>query len=358
MSRSGEGRGVRLAVLVPGLLLALVACSGDEPAPEATAQPDPPSPSNTFTNPVMEDGADPWIIRHGDYYYFMATRGDRLTVWRAEDPTRIAQGDSSTVWRPPASGPNSQHIWAPELHRLDGRWYIYYTATDRADPGDHNRYVFVLENGSDDPLTGEWTDRGRVNTELPGLDGSVFAWGGQRYFLYSAYRDVGSVLMIARMQDPWTLQGGEVQIAEPEYDWEVTGDRRICEAPQFLEGPGDTNFVVYSAAACWDDYYALGRLDIDKDADPMDPDAWQKQPEPVFIASETNGVWGTGHNAFFMSPDSSESWIVYHGKDTASGECRNRSARMQPFEWSPTGIPQFGEPVAVSDTLQRPSGDL
>lgn len=31
--------------------------------------------------------------------------------------------------RPIAGGTLSPHIWAPEIHYIDGKWYIYYTTT-------------------------------------------------------------------------------------------------------------------------------------------------------------------------------------------------------------------------------------
>jgi GH43 family beta-xylosidase len=37
------------------------------------------------------------------------------------------------VWRKPDSGPMSQLIWAPELHEIDGKWYIYFAATHTHD---------------------------------------------------------------------------------------------------------------------------------------------------------------------------------------------------------------------------------
>jgi hypothetical protein len=48
------------------------------------------------------------------------------------------------VWNPPEKdGPNSRQIWAPEIHHLEGRWYIYYAADDG--DNDHHR-LYVLES--------------------------------------------------------------------------------------------------------------------------------------------------------------------------------------------------------------------
>ncbi len=208
----------------------------------------------TFANPLLEAGPDPWVYKHTDgYYYFMVTKGDRLDLGRSKTLSGIGGSPEKTIWRKPESGPNSKAIWAPEIHHLDGKWYIYYTATDAKNDGDHNRYVFVLENASPDPMTGAWTDKGKVNTKYTGLDGSVFEHKGKRYFMYSAYVGPQSRLFIVPMTNPWTLEAPEVEIARPTYPWEKFRNREILDGPEFLKGKKDKIFIVYSATACWDD---------------------------------------------------------------------------------------------------------
>ncbi|GAB2463135.1 glycosyl hydrolase family 43 [Hymenobacter qilianensis] len=311
----------------------------------------------TFTNPLLANGPDPWVIRRGDTYYYTNTMGNRLVLWKTKDLSQVREAKPVTVWTPPATGPNSYEIWAPELHFLDGKWYLYYTATDKANFGDKTRYVFVLENASADPTTGTWTDRGKVNTKYSGLDGSVFEHKGKRYFVYSAYVGPQSVLAIAPMQNPWTLQADkEVTIATPTFEWEKGGGRQILEGPEFLPGKKGQLFLVYSASACWDDNYSLGMLTADQNADLLQASSWKKAPQPVFKKSEANSVYGPGHNSFTKSPDGKQDWIVYHAKDAATGKCEQRSSRMQPFTWNTDGTPNFGEPISIKKPLPRPSG--
>ena len=86
----------------------------------------------SFTNPLLRSGPDPWIVRHRDTYYYMHTLGNRLAIRATKDVSRLADAPETVVWTPPATGPNAQSIWAPELHRIDGKWYLYYTAAARA----------------------------------------------------------------------------------------------------------------------------------------------------------------------------------------------------------------------------------
>lgn len=336
-------------LVAAGLLLA---------SPDARAPARRPAPPATFKNPVFADGPDPWVIRQGGYYYLTHTTGRNLTIWKTRRLSEAASAPAKIAWTPPAAGPNSYEIWAPELHFLDGKWYFYYTATDAKNFSDSTRYVFVLENASPDPTTGTWTDRGRLNTRYSGLDGSVFERGGRRYFLYSAYVGPQSVLCIAPMTNPWTLDASrEAIIGKPTFDWEKGGGRQIMEGPEYLAGQRGQALIVYSASACWDDNYSLGMLSAAPGADLLLAASWTKSPRPVLQKSVAHGVFGPGHNAFTTSPDGRQNWLVYHAKPAANGKCEARSTRMQPFGWHADGTPNFGAPVSTQQALARPSGE-
>lgn len=328
--------------------LILCGCTGDivdDPAPR------------TFTNPLLSSGPDPWVTRSGEVFYYMHTLGDRLAIWRTRDITRLVEAESKTIWTPPAVGPNAISIWAPELHRIDGKWYVYYTAAASGHDDDAHRGVFVLENSSADPLQGEWIDHGRVNTVHPGIDGTIFVHRGNRYFVYSPYVGPDSVLAIARMSNPWTLVGGEVIIARPDLPWERQGGRQILEGPEFLSGPKGDLFLTYSASACWSDDYALGLLHAPPGSDPMNAASWTKSSRPVMAKAPENNVYATGHNGFFTSPDGRENWIIYHANTGADQKCTpKRSPRIQSFSWTSDGRPVFPVPAAAGATLRVPGG--
>ena len=314
--------------------------------------------TNTFANPILTNGADPYAYYHSDgNFYFMATRGDRLNLWQTKDITQIANVKPKTIWMAPPAGPNSCSIWAPEIHYLNGKWFIYYSAADKKNDTDAARHIWVLENSSANPMEGEWIDRGQINTHYTGIDGSIFEANGKIYFLYSAYVDNHSDVMIAEMQNPWTLKQPEVDLAAPKYSWEQINDRSILEGPIFLGGPGEKVFIVFSASACWDDHYALGLLTASGKADLLNPTSWSRSEVPVFEMSVKNSVYGPGHNGFFKSPDGNEDWIIYHGKNQSSGDCAKRSTRTQKITWKKDGTPDFGIPVSTQMKLQKPSGE-
>lgn len=110
----------------------------------------PAQAGSTFTNPILSDGADPWVVRHDDgFYYYTQTTGNDITLWRTRDIADLEHAERKVVWMPPQGAVNGSHIWAPELHRLDGRWYIYFAAS----AGDMARQrMYVLQSEGDDPF--------------------------------------------------------------------------------------------------------------------------------------------------------------------------------------------------------------
>ncbi|MGH6613488.1 glycoside hydrolase family 43 protein [Sphingomonas sp.] len=314
-------------------------------------------PKGNFTNPLLPSGPDPWIVRDGRIYYYMNTIGNRLAIRKTGDLTRLAEAPEIVVWTPPATGPNAQSIWAPELHRIGGKWYIYYTAAASGHDDDAHRGIFVLENAGRDPTRGTWTDRGQLKTAHTGIDGTTFAYAGKRYFVYSPYVGPDSVLAIVAMSNPWTLSGAETIIARPDRAWERQGGRQILEGPEFLPGPNGALFLTYSGSACWSDDYAIGLLSAAPGSDPLNAAAWTKRPGPVIAKSAPQSVYAPGHNGFFTSADGRESWIVYHANPGPGMGCTaKRSPRIQRVEWGKDGAPIFAEPAGAAWVLPGPSG--
>ena len=310
-----------------------------------------PSPCITFANPIVTscDAADPWVIYHEGFYYFTATLDPShgLWVWKSHTLTDIDRGTKAKVWSAPATGPQSRQIWAPELHFLRGRWYLFYTASDGVDL---NHRHYVLESVTGDPQ-GAYRDLGRVDPayEDYAIDGSVLHLpDGSLYFLYTTRS-----LWIAPLEQPWRVSGPAVKIADPAYPWEMNW----LEAPQALVRDGRI-FVVYSAGHSAKPHYVLGLL-RNTDGDVLNPHSWIKHPDPGFqpFAGREGSVYTTGHCSFTTSPDGGEDWIVYHAKDLPTGEFSGRTARAQRFSWNADGTPNFGRPVPSGVALAVPSGE-
>ena len=319
--------------------------------------------SREFTNPLLPSGPDPWVVYRDGLYYITHSTGNSLKLYRTPDVSALAQAESKIVWTPPSTGMNSREIWAPEIHRVNDKWYFYYAADD----GDNNHHrMWVLENSSADPFEGTWVDKGKL--ALPddkwAIDGSIFEHNGALYFVWSGWEgdvNIRQDIYITRMTNPWTPTGDRVRLSAPELAWEIKGASKelptVNEGPQFLKH-GNNVFIVYSASGCWTDDYSLGMLSASGDADLMMPGSWIKSQTPVFEKNPQGKTFGPGHNSFFKSPDDKEDWIIYHANPEPGQGCSEfRSPRMQRFSWGADGMPDFGIPVALGELIAVPSGE-
>jgi GH43 family beta-xylosidase len=317
---------------------------------------------STFVNPIAE-GADPWVVKDGDRYVWCFSEGNRgISVWLSDRLTSI--GTRHVVWQAPDSGPFAKEVWAPEMHRLDGKWYIYFAASDGRN---ENHLAYALESKDGDPLgpyqlhgpfaTGDGKDGSSPN--LWAIDMTVLEHGGKRYALWSGWDAPGTdrqFLYIAPMASPLTLAAPRRLLADnATHLWERTDgnadSRGLNEGPQVLKR-GDRSFVTYSCGASWKDTYKLGLLEL-TGADPLDPAAWTKHPEPVFKSG--GATIGVGHSTFVPSPDSSELWHVFHAKVDARDGWR-RAVFLQPVNFKPDGFPDFGTPVQARSPQRFPKG--
>jgi len=248
----------------------------------------------------------------------------------------------------------SQLIWAPELHEIDGKWYIYFAATHTHDLdalGMFQHRMFALECADSDPLTGKWQEKGQIKTPLDtfALDATTFRHQGKQWYLW-AQKDPdikgNTNLYLAELENPWTLKGQPVMLSQPEFDWECRGFL-VNEGPAVLFH-GDKLFVSYSASAT-DENYCMGLLWIDV-SDPLRPENWHKAPQPVFRTSYENRQYGPGHNSFTQTPEG-EDVQVYHARNYTEIEGDplydpNRHTRLKLIRWQENGMPDFGIPAA------------
>jgi GH43 family beta-xylosidase len=325
------------------------------------------APTATFHNPLLPTGPDPWVVTHNGFYYYMNTTGHDLTLWKTRDITDLAHAETKVVWTPPVDGPYSKEIWAPELHRLDDAWYIYFAA----DAGKNESHrIYVIENRSDDPLQGEWVFKGKVADAADkwAIDASVFEDNGQRYMVWSGWEgdnDGEQRIYLAHLNNPWTIDSPRMLLSYPQYPWEHVGDLpkrpemphvNVNEGPEILKHDSDI-FLVYSGSACWTDYYELGVVRAKSGTTLMDAGSWTKDDHAFFKQNPSAGVFGPGHNGFFKSPDGKQDWIIYHANAQSGQGCgRFRSPRIQPFTWNADGTPNFGVPVSTETELSKPSG--
>lgn len=307
-----------------------------------------------YPDPLVPNRADPYVLKHTDgYYYFTGSvpEYDRLVLRRSRTVAGLSQAEETVIWTKHEAGEMGNHIWAPELHFIEGKWYIYFAAGAVEDKWAIRPYV--LECADEDPLSGRWIEKGRIHFPLESfsLDATTFEHRGERYLVWAQIFEE-SCLYIARMDTPWSIATEPVKISAPEYEWE-TQLHRVNEGPAVLIRNGRV-FMAYSASGT-DDRYCMGLLTAEETSDLLDPASWTKTREPVFASSEAASQYGPGHNCFTVNDDGSADLLVYHARSYKEivGEPLydpNRHARVQQLFWKPDGTPYFGTPGQTIDT--------
>lgn len=304
-----------------------------------------------FPNPLVEQRADPFIYKHTDgYYYFTGSypEYDRIVLRRSKTIKGLRDAEEVVVWRKYDQGIMSSHIWAPEIHFIDGKWYIHFAA------GADDEWAirpYVLECSDSNPLEGNWIEKGQVNTNFDSfsLDATTFEHDGKRYLVWAQApeHDTTSCLYMAEMSNPWTIKGKQMLLSEPDLAWEQRG-YYVNEGAAFIRKDNQV-FIAYSGSAT-DDRYAMGLLSAQADSDLLNPKSWSKSQEPVFVSNEEAMEFGPGHNSFTIAEDGETDLLVYHArpykeieKDNSLYD-HNRHARVQQILWDQNGYPYFGKP--------------
>jgi GH43 family beta-xylosidase len=304
------------------------------------------------------------MVKQGNEYIYCHSAKNSILVSRS--PKMTQTGETRTRWHAPNSGWTQSCVWAPEIHFIKNRWYVYYAAGVSGPPFIHQR-TGVLRSKTEDVFS-DYEDMGVLYTgdnpkdpssNIWAIDMTILEHNGKLFAIWSGWIRQENTdatpqhLYISKMKNPFTMKGQRVKLSSPVESWETGGPLNLNEGPEILKH-GKNVFVVYSCRESWLPEYRLGMLQlINPDGNLLDPSNWMKKG-PVFQG--TPEVIGVGHCSFVKSPDNTEDWIIYHSKkSTKPGWERN--VRMQPFTWNADGTPDFGQPIAAGQPLNLPSGE-
>ena len=278
----------------------------------------------------------------------------KTVIWYLK-PTSPPEAKLMNFRQPQGGSDWSDAIWAPELHAINGRWYVYVAA---AQPGQGNRSHRMIVLGGppteQEPTSGHWQLFGPIRnmpSQQWSIDGTVFWINNALYYVYSGWPLDGrpesektQQLFIALMQDPVSAGSPPVLISDPGNHWERSGDAGINEGPQWLADPhGAFVGIVYSCAGSWTRDYKLGILQYNG-GDPLNPHSWQKWHQPLLQSGAQADCHGPGHCSFV--PFGQQLIMIFHATDKPTDGWENRKARAQLLEF-PRGLPDMGGHVGI-----------
>lgn len=318
------------------------------------------APADDHENVIFHHGAYPYVTEYkGVYYYTMQTEQvDTIAIYASSDIENLARGTYKIILTSADNG--KSHFYSPELHRINNKWYLYF----EGDNGNtDNHHLYVLENESDNPLEGTWTQHGPIITNDEwnfGIHPSSFVIDGRQYLLWSGWQkqrteNETQCIFIAEMENPWTLKSERTMISMPQYEWErqwinPDGSRSaypifVNENPEAIISPdGSHVVVVYSASGIWTIYNSLGMLYAPTSSDLLDPKSWTKVSEPKFLAAPDSDLFGTSNISVVTAPDHSTHYMLYQAKHIRPNGERCYDIRLKEITWTPQGLPEFGNP--------------
>ncbi|MCR5791530.1 MAG: family 43 glycosylhydrolase [Lachnospiraceae bacterium] len=311
---------------------------------------------NTVASSIVNYGADPYVTFVNGYYYYIRVLNDsQILISKSEQIYRLAAVEPVVVYD---SGVNaSKELWAPEMHFINGKWYIYITWGAGA-----NHRLYVLESKTSD-AQGEYKEPVQVvpkarsagynnesdidSTDCWGIDQTVFEVDGQLYGVWSGWSghlDGRQSLWIAKMDTPTSFSSERHLISTPTYPWETDQSPVVNEGAQVVIGKDKNGKevvnIVYSASGSWADTYCLGMITLKQGADPLAFESWKKAPLPIF-KQNYDETFSTGHANFVKLSDKG-GYLVYHATKVAGSGWAGRGVRIQQFTFNEDGTPFVG----------------
>lgn len=285
--------------------------------PKAIIRGDYPDPS------ILRDGADYYMI-HSEYNY-----APSFLIWHSTDLIH---------WAPIARAlPDGTHAYAPDLTKINGKFYIYY-------PAGGTNWVTTADN-----IRGPWTKP--VDLKINKIDpGHIVGEDGKRYLFTSAGR-------MTPLTDDGLAAAGPTRDAYAGWvypsDWKT--ECMCLESPKLLK-KGDYFYLISAEGGTAGP--ATSHMAVAARSKSVNG-PWENSPyNPiVHTYSADEDWWSKGHGTLIDDVNGNW-WIVYHAYEKGLYTL-GRATLIDPIDWTPDGWPVLaktahplpGNPVAASDGI-------
>ena len=289
--------------------------------------------NGTFLNPVLAgDRPDPNILKDGEDYYaafssFLYYPG--VPIWHSRDLVN---------WTPVTAALKTPigNVWALDIAKHNGRYFIYIPVLDDNDPGRALK-TYVIHAPS---MKGPWSEP--IDMRIDGLidPGHAVGEDGKRYLFFNGGNRVqlsndglSAVGKVAHVYDGWPIP----------QDWIIEGFA--------LEGPKITRrgewFYMFSGQGGTAGPPTSHMVVVARSRSIDGP--WENCPHNPIVrtVSRNEPWWSRGHATAIEGPDGGW-WMVYHGYENGL-RTLGRQMLLEPFEWTADGWPR-----ATGGDLSRP----
>jgi xylan 1,4-beta-xylosidase len=286
-----------------------------------------------YLNPVLAgDRPDPNILRDGEDYYatfssFQYYPG--IPIWHSRDLVN---------WTPLTAALKKYigNVWALDIAKHDGRYFIYIPALDPTDT-ERSLKTWVIHAES---MAGPWSDP--IDMRIDGhIDpGHAVGEDGRRYLFFNGGTRV-------RLSDDGLSADGKVEWVYggwpiPE-DWVIEGF--ALEGPKLLRKDGW--FYQFSGQGGTAGPPTSHMVVVARSRSINGP--WENCPHNPIVRTESRDEpwWSRGHATPVQGP-AGDWWLVYHGYENGF-RTLGRQMLLEPMEWSADGWPR-----ALGGDLSRP----
>lgn len=274
--------------------------------------------NGTYLNPIVAgDHPDPTILKDGDDYYmtfssFHSYPG--LVIWHSTDLVN---------WSPigPALHKPLGVIWAVDLCKHDGRYFIYLPAN----PSDQGWSIYALWA---DDIKGPWSEP--VDLGIAGCidPGHVVGEDGKRYLFVNGIRRI-------RLADDGLATDGPLESAYSPWrypeDW-IT-ENFAPEGPKLLRHNGWFYLITAVGGTAGP---VTGHMVIAARSRSIHG-PWEHCPHNPLVRTQSAAEpwWSRGHASLVEGP-AGDWWMVYHGYENGF-RTLGRQTLLEPIEWTDDG---------------------
>lgn len=269
--------------------------------------------------------ADPFILYDNGWYYLYGTASDEgIPVVMSQDMVHWSTPGGVEMYFA-LSKDNSYGdywFWAPEVYKIDGRYYMYYTAQTR-----------ICVAVADSPL-GPFSQLEKAPMlNRYSLDNSLFIDSSGKPWLFFVLGGAGNEIWVAQLEDDYmTIKPETVAFCmKQSQSWETDA---VNEGPFVLEHDG-RYYMTYSANSYENPKYGIGYATASSPAGP-----WVKYAGNP-ILQNVGGLDGVGHHAFFTDA-SGNGRIVFHSHH-APGQIHPRVIHIGSYSFTTDGKLQISE---------------
>ena len=278
---------------------------------------------------------DPTILKDGDDYYMTFSSFNSypgIVIWHSKDLVN---------WQPigPALTKNIGTVWALDLCRYKGRYYIYIPAFAPGKP-------FKIYAIWADQIEGPWSDPIDLNIDGCIDPGHIVGEDGKRYLFVNGIRKI-------RLMDDGLATDGKLEKAYDPWrypsDWVV--ENFAPEGPKLLRR-GDWFYLITAVGGTAGP--VTGHMVIAARSHSING-PWEHCPNNPLVRtlSEKEPWWSRGHATLIEGP-SGDWWMVYHGYENGM-RTLGRQTLLEPMEWTDDGWLR-AKGGDLSEPLQMPCG--